>query len=73
MRITALPLFTPSTACARLLYARALIARRTEHQVAREYDEADALHAELAELNISLDTRSRSWRLDTRNSLPRRY
>ena len=52
---------------------RALIARRTEHQVAREYDEADALHAELAELNISLDTRSRSWRLDTRNSLPRRY
>ena len=41
---------------------RGMIARRTEHQKAKEYEEADALHAELTELGISLDTRNRSWR-----------
>ena len=39
-----------------------LLTRRTAHQQAREYEEADALHAELTEMGITLDTRSRSWR-----------
>ena len=40
-----------------------LLARRTDHQEAREYEEADALQAELAEMGVTLNTRSKTWRL----------
>ena len=45
-----------------------LLTRRSAHQAAQEYDEADVLHAELTELNISLDTRQKTWRLDKREN-----
>ena len=40
-----------------------LLERRTEHRVLKEYDEADALHAELSEMGVRLDTRLQTWRL----------
>ena len=40
-----------------------LLERRAAHQEAKEYDEADALHAEIDAMGISLDTRLRAWRV----------
>ena len=39
-----------------------LLAKRTRHQELKEYEEADALHAELTELGILLDTRLKTWK-----------
>ena len=39
-----------------------MLAKRTRHQELKEYDEADALHAELTEMGIVLDTRIRTWK-----------
>ena len=45
-----------------------LLTRRSAHQAAQEYEEADALHAELQELGISLDTRQKTWRFGKREN-----
>ena len=50
-----------------------LLARRTEFQAAKEYDEADSVHAELTEMNISLDSRLKTWRLGRQETRGRRY
>ena len=39
-----------------------MLAKRTSHQELKEYEEADALHAELTEMGIVLDTRIRTWK-----------
>ena len=44
-----------------------LLTRRSAHQAAEEYEEADALYSELSELGISLDTRLKTWRLGSKD------
>ena len=39
-----------------------MLIKRTAHQAAQEYDEADALHAALTEMGIVLDTRIKTWK-----------
>ena len=39
-----------------------MLATRTRHQELKEYEQADALHAELTEMGIVLDTRIRTWK-----------
>ena len=39
-----------------------LLERRTAHQARKEYEEADALHAELTEMGVVLDTRIKTWK-----------
>ena len=39
-----------------------LLERRTEHKLRKEYEEADAIHAELTEMGIVLDTRTCTWK-----------
>ena len=39
-----------------------LLERRTTHQTLKEYEQADAIHAELTEMGVVLDTRIKSWK-----------
>lgn len=39
-----------------------LLERRTAHQTEQEYDAADAIHAELSDMGIVLDTRLKTWK-----------
>ena len=39
-----------------------MLAARTRHQELKEYEQADALHAELTEMGIVLDTRIQTWK-----------
>ena len=39
-----------------------LLTRRTAHQAAKEYEQADALHAQLTEMGVVLDTRLKTWK-----------
>ena len=50
-----------------------LLEARTAHQVAQEYDEADALHAQITEMGIALDTRLRTWRIARTDKRGNRY
>ena len=39
------------------------LARRSAHQQAQEYEQADALHAEVEEMGFEIDTRHKTWRV----------
>ena len=39
-----------------------MLAKRSGHQEKHEYEAADALHAELTDMGIVLDTRNKTWK-----------
>jgi hypothetical protein len=50
-----------------------MLAKRTGHKELKEYEEADALHAQLTEMGIVLDTRLRTWKKPSARERPKRY
>jgi len=47
-----------------------MLMKRTRHKELKEYEEADALHAELTEMGIVLDTRVRTWKKPSARERP---